>query len=130
MSKTIREITPHDLWSMTPAAYNAWRQSNDLPVLLAFFISWLPDFSNWMREFGITNETFIRAPRTGEWFLGKETKEYVEYTDNGEHMNIISEDFDAKFAFLGQHRKIAKVSTLPFLPYLVWGRKQQGRNNS
>lgn len=98
-----------------------------MPQLLSFLKKSLPEFSKWMEQYKISDDIFVRAPRTGEWFWGESDRQYVEYTENEEAKNIITKNFDSQFEFLSKHKNIKKTFILSFLPYLQWGRKKTGK---
>lgn len=56
------------LWGMSVDDFNAWRRTNDLPVLVDYCQNRLPGFRDWMQEFSISVEDLLDAPHTGEWF--------------------------------------------------------------
>jgi len=113
-----------DLWSLTPDEFNQWRKENDLPRLLAFFKGYLPFFSEWLDEFGITDSNFCNAPHTGEWFIGDGDFTFVQYSEDEQLKFVICTDFEARFHFLSKHRSIINNHSISFIPYLCWGKKK------
>lgn len=126
------EVPAHDrsyLWTLNPDQFNLWRRQNDLPMLLAFFKEELPSFTEWLAEYGISDESFYLAPHTGEWFLGEKNLELSMYTQDGIAKTIITENFDTQFAFLSKHHKIDRLTAIPFMPYPAWGVRKFGKKN-
>ena len=116
------------LWALSHEDFNRWRQQNDLPRLLSFFKKTLPMFSEWLQVFKITDIDFCNSPHTGEWFIGEDTLNFVEYIDNNDEKIVICQDFDEKFKFLSKHRDIKSQRSLSFVPYLQWGKNQIGKD--
>jgi hypothetical protein len=61
---------PKTLWALSPDAFNEWRATNDLPLLLRLFRSRLPNFDDWMSECGLDEQSFCRFSPTGQLFYG------------------------------------------------------------
>lgn len=119
-------MLPQELWSLSPHDFNEWRQKNDLLSLLEFFQQELPDFPEWMSQYGVTAEAFIKASHTGDWFLGNNMRQFASYFEKGREKFVVFDVFDAHYSFL-EARKDKK--TILFKPYLAWGTERQKRTD-
>lgn len=119
-------MLPPELWSLSPPDFNEWRQKNDLLSLLDFFRQELPDFREWMSQYGVTAEAFTKAPHTGDWFLGNNMSQFVSYFEEGHEKFVVCDVFDDHYSFLAT-RKNKKA--ILFKPYLAWGAEKHKRTN-
>jgi hypothetical protein len=51
-----------------------------------------------MKEQSVTDEDFIKAPHTGEWFLGKNVRQFLTYLEKDQPRFVISEQFDPHYS--------------------------------
>lgn len=121
--------TPAQLWAMEPDDFNRWRAQHELPSLLHFFKSTLPEFTLWMSSFHINDTDFISAPHTGRWFSGDQMHHYCEYTEHGISRRLICEDVNAHFAFIRTVRAVPVHRDVVFVPYLKWASDRAGRKD-
>lgn len=117
-------MLPPELWSLSPHDFNERRQKNDLPSLLEFFQQELPDFHEWMSQNNVTMDAFIKAPHTGDWFLGNNMRQFVSYFEEGHEKFIISDVLDPHYSFLETRKD---KQTIVFKPYLAWGTERNKR---
>ena len=120
----LMQLNSQELWSSSLEDFNEWRQQNDLRLLLEFFKSELPKFCDWMIEQGVTDEAFVKAPHTGEWFLGNNVRQFVSYFEDDKPRFVISDQFDRHYSSIAGQEN---AKTLLFKPYLAWGAERHGR---
>src|SRR4051812_24518736 len=60
----------HKLWEMPPIRFDQWRRENDLPELLGFFKTALPNFEEWQSVHKIDNAVFLTPTEPSKFFLG------------------------------------------------------------
>ena len=118
--------TSQELWSLNLEDFNKWRQENDLPFLLKFFQNELPNFCGWMRDQRVSDEMFVKAPHTGEWFLGNNVRQFISYFENEEPRFVISDQFDPHYSSITSQEN---TRTVLFKPYLAWGAEKHGRKD-
>jgi hypothetical protein len=119
-------LNSQELWSLNVEDFNKWRQENDLPSLLQFFKGELLNFCDWMSEQGLTDEAFLKAPHTGEWFLGNNVRQFVSYFEDDKPRFVISDQFDPHYFSIARQEN---ARTLLFRPYLAWGAERHGRTD-
>ena len=119
-------LSSQELWSLSAEDFNEWRRANDLPFLLEFFKNELPNFCDWMNEQGVTDEAFVKALHTGEWFLGKHVRQFLNYFEKEKPRFVISEQFDPHYSSFASQEN---AKTLLFKPYLAWGAEKHGRKD-
>jgi hypothetical protein len=117
-------LSSQELWSLELEDFNTWPQENDLPFLLEFFKNKLPNFCDWMKEQGVTDEAFVQAPHAGGWFLGMNLRQFITYLKNDKPQSTISDQFDRHYSSISEEHK-----RLLFKPYLAWGAEKHGRKD-
>ena len=128
MNEYSPKISQSQLWVLPPEEFNEWRKQNDLPKLLSFFKKNLPLFNEWLEVSKITDMDFCNAPHTGEWFMGRDMLNFVEYIENDDEKIVICQDFNDKFKFLSKHYEIKSQRSFSFIPYIQWGKKKIGKD--
>jgi hypothetical protein len=119
-------LNSQELWLLNVEDFNKSRQENDLPSLLEFFKNELPNFCDWMTEQGVTDEAFVMAPHTGEWFVGNSVRQFLSYFKNDKPQFVISDQFDPHLSSILRQEN---VRPLLFKPYLAWGAEKHGRKD-
>jgi Ion channel len=123
---------PRTLWALSPDAFNEWRATNDLPLLLALFRSKLPNFDDWMSECGLDEQLFCRFSPTGQLFYGPGGRKLFaqERQPNEKYQFFRPWDHAPK----EQHLSFLKRQGLPIPefrevePYFLWAKRVLKRN--
>lgn len=118
-----------ELWAMPARDFNAWRRTNDLPKLLKFFQSTLPNFGEWQATYGITDPAFLSSDEPSRFFRGSNTlylqnsigQDYRGKPEAGVSFSSRSLDDDRKrqLKFFGKLR-YEITSSILFVPYFHW----------
>src|SRR6266851_5197660 len=122
-----------DLWLMEKAAFNAWRQANDLPGLLSFFRQSLPHFSEWLNQYGITDAEFLGLDHTSHFFLGDGPMYLTDATEpaepgaatRGRGLFVADVPADQLVARVPPGHLFNIRSSKRFLPYWHWLKTQR-----
>jgi len=75
-----KELTPLDLWLLPQYAFDVWRRTHDYPRILESIRRRRPDFLEWMRDQGITDDDLLGG-HLSDFFerkmLGKDLKRHL-----------------------------------------------------
>jgi hypothetical protein len=108
------------LWALKSDEFNAWRATNDLPLLYAFFLSKLPKFKEWLDAFGIDEQMFCWTVPTGVMFLGEGEQKLMD-VPIGKHTFYTSHHLsDTYYIWEGTGENIGGKVSKKFVPYIFW----------
>lgn len=122
------------LWAMPKEEFNKWRRENDLPRLLAYFKSSLPNFQDWMTKFNITDNDFINLNHTSNFFIGTKPKYLFDADDHEDgkvHFvcNLTKEKYLLNLKLgLGDRASALIIinSEKEFVPFFEWRKRLVG----
>lgn len=123
-------MTTKDLWNLTPSNFNQWRKDNDIPILINFFCSKLPDFEIWKKEFYITNEILLEVDNIGLFFQGKDKKFLYQYENYHGNLNygFIDPKNSSSLKNMIRISKKQETKYWIFKPYLEWAKIRNSWN--
>lgn len=92
-------LSPEELWLLTEKNFNEWRRKYDYPKLLNSFNNKLPQFVEWKKQYGLTDD-MIMSDKISE-FIGfkKLSKEKTMY--------FLEQTFDGDVRFLVAYANLA-----------------------
>jgi hypothetical protein len=117
------------LWSMPYEDFNEWRATGDLPRLLEFLKTRLPQFELWLALYGVDDNRFCRVVHTSNLFLGTGPKVLYRETNffpNKELYSVVDmtlERFRAGPRLEGREPPDA----IEVVPYFLWAKRRLGR---
>lgn len=122
-------MNPTELWNLSPTEFNQWRKENDIPNLIKFFNSKLPDFEIWKKEFRITDELLLNVNNIGLFFQGDYKKFLYQYEDDNEtHYGFVDPKNSISIRRLIKISKNDKRPYWIFKPYLEWAKIRKSWN--
>ena len=114
---------PEILWAMPPHAFNEWRATNDIPLLLAYLAETLPAFSEWEATLPFSRDVMVRINRTSDLFKGSREKFALKRAGDAKGEEIFEcTDVPLDNGANAWRKQRGAIEFGKFLPYFAWAK--------